>query len=96
MTSERCNLATQDPTVSSPDEFNVLEEVMAHTSCRGQGDRLVQIIQYRLKAISASDRGERRHLGAIFWRTSDGDPIRQIDSDLYEIVSSGELLEREA
>jgi hypothetical protein len=67
---------------------------MASMSCRGNANRPVEVIQYRHIDISESQRGERRSVGAIGWRTSDGEPVRQIDRNLYEVVSSGELLER--
>ena len=77
-----------------PAESDVIEEKMASMSCRGNANRQVEVIQYRHIAISESERGERRSVGAIGWRTSDGEPVRQIDRNLYEVVSSGELLER--
>ena len=94
MTIERSKPASQLPTASTPAEADFIEETMAHISCLGSADRSVEVIQYRHIAISQSKRGERRSLGAIRWRTSDGDAIRQIDRNLYEVVSSGELLER--
>lgn len=77
-----------------PAEADVIEETMASMSCRGNADRPVEVIQYRHIAISESQRGERRSVGAIGWRTSEGEAVRQIDRNLYELVSSGELLER--
>lgn len=94
MTIERSKPASQLPTASTPAEADFIEETMAHISCRGSSDRSVEVIQYRHIAISKSQRGERRSVGAIGWRTSDGEPVRQIDRDLYQIVSSEELLER--
>lgn len=94
MTIERRKPATQLPPASMPAESDVIEEKMASMSCRGNANRQVEVIQYRHIAISESERGERRSVGAIGWRTSDGEPVRQIDRNLYEVVSSGELLER--
>ena len=94
MTIERSKPATQLPPASMPAESDVIEEKMASMSCRGNANRQVEVIQYRHIAISESERGERRSVGAIGWRTSDGEPVRQIDRNLYEVVSSGELLER--
>ena len=94
MTIERSKLASQLPTASTPAEADVIEETMANMSCRGNANRPVEVIQYRHIAISKSERGERRRVGAIGWRTSDDEPVRQIDRDLYQIVSSEELLER--
>ena len=94
MTIERSKPASQLPPASIPAEANVIEETMANMFCRGNADRPVEVIQYRLIDISESERGERRSVGAIGWRTSDGEPVRQIDRGLYRIVSSEELLER--
>ncbi len=94
MTIERSKSASQLPPASMPAEANVIEETMASMSCRASANRPVEVIQYRHIAISESQRGERRSVGAIGWRTSDGEPVRQIDRNLYEVVSSGELLER--
>lgn len=94
MTIERSKPASQLPLASMPAESDVIEEKMASMSCRGNANRQVEVIQYRHIAISVSERGERRRMGAIGWRTSDGEPVRQIDRNLYEVVSSGELLER--
>tara|TARA_A100001518_G_C1209782_1_gene52368 strand:- start:43 stop:330 length:288 start_codon:yes stop_codon:yes gene_type:complete len=91
---ERSKPASQLPPASMPAEANVIEETMASMSCRGNANRPVEVIQYRHIAISESQRGERRSVGAIGWRTSDGEPVRQIDRNLYVVVSSGELLER--
>jgi len=77
-----------------PAKSDVIEEKMASMSCRGNANRPVEVIQYRHMAISQSERGERRRVGAIGWRTSDGEPVRQIDRDLYQVISSEELLER--
>jgi len=77
-----------------PADADVIEETMGNMSCRGNADRPVEVVHYRHIAISESERGERRRVGAMGWRTADGEPVRQIDTDLYEVVSSGELLER--
>lgn len=76
---------------TGPDTF---EEVISRVPCRDNAGIPVEVIKYRYMAVSASSRGERRHLGAIQWRTDDDRPVRQIDSDLYEIELSGDLLER--
>ena len=94
MTIERGKPASQLPTASAPAGADVIEETMANMSCRGNADRPVEVIQYRHVAISKSERGERRHVGAIGWRTSDGESVRQIDRDFYQVVSSEEMLER--
>ena len=94
MTIERSKPASQLPPASMPAESDVIEEKMASMSCRGNANRQVEVIQYRHMAISQSERGERRRVGAIGWRTSDGEPVRQIYRDLYQVISSEELLER--
>ena len=96
MTAERSAPVNQRLKASLSAESNTFEDVIARVSCRDNSGRPVEIIEYRYTAVSASSRGERRHVGAIGWRTDDGQSVRQIDSDLYEIESSGDLLERVA
>lgn len=74
--------------------LDTFEEVISKVPCRDNAGTPVEVIEFRYMAVSASSRGERHHVGAIRWRTDDGRPVRQIDSDLYEIESSGDLLER--
>lgn len=96
MTAERSAPVNQRLKASLSPESNTFEEVIARVSCRDDAGRAVEVIHYRHIATSQSKRGERRSLGAIGWRTGDGQPVRQIDSDLYEIETSGDLLERVA
>lgn len=76
---------------AEPDTF---EEVISKVPCRDSAGTPVEVVEFRYMAVSASSRGERHYIGAIRWRTDDGRPVRLIDSDLYEIESSGDLLER--
>ena len=82
------------PRDENPGQPISAEETMASLLCRGDRGRKVEVVQYRHLESEVTARGKRRHLGAINWRTADGRPVRQIDADLYEIESSGELLER--
>lgn len=82
------------PRDENPGQPIAAEETMASLLCRGDRGRKVELVQYRHVESEVTARGARRRLGAISWRTADGRPVRQIDADLYEIESSGELLER--
>lgn len=90
--SDKPNRGT--PRDENPGQPIAAEETMASLLCRGDRGRKVEVIQYRHLENEVTARGTRRRLGAIGWRTGDGLPVRQIDADLYEIGSSGELLER--
>lgn len=94
MTTRRSGAVNQGLKASLSAESDTFEEVISRVHCRDNAGTPVEVIEYRYMAVSASSRGERRHVGAIRWRTDDGRPVRQIDSDLYEIESSGDLLER--
>ena len=92
-------LPSDNPNRGTPRDENparpiAAEETMASLLCRGDRERKVEVVQYRHVESEVTARGARRRLGAISWRTADGRPVRQIDADLYEIESSGELLER--
>lgn len=94
MTLPSDNPNREAPRVENPDQPIAAEETMATLLCRGDRGRKIEVVQYRHVKSEVTARGERRRLGAIDWRTADGRPVRQIDADLYEIQSSGELLER--
>ena len=94
MTLPSDNPNRDTPRDENPGQPIAAEETMASLLCRGDRGRKVEIVQYRHVESEVTARGARRRLGAISWRTADGRPVRQLDADLYEIESSGELLER--
>ena len=94
MTLPSDNPNREAPRVENPDQPIAAEETMATLLCRGDHERKIEVVQYRHVKSEVTAREERRRLGAIDWRTADGRPVRQIDADLYEIQSSGELLKR--
>ena len=94
MTLPSDNPNREAPRVENPDQPIAAEETMATLLCRGDRGRKIEVVQYRHIESEVTARGERRRLGAINWRTADGRSVRQIDGDLYEIQSSGELLKR--
>lgn len=90
--SDKPNRGT--PRDENPGQPIAAEQTLASFLCHGDGGRKVEVVQYRHVESEVTSRGARRRIGAISWRTADGRPVRQIDADLYEIGSSGELLER--
>lgn len=94
MTLPSDNPNRDTPRDENPGQPIAAEETMASLLCRGDRGRKVEVVQYRHVENEVTALGTRRRLGAISWRTADGRPVRQIDADLYEIESSGELLER--
>ena len=94
MTLPSDNPNRETPRVENPGQPIAAEETMASLLCRDDHGRPVEVVQYRHVESEVTARGMRRRLGAISWRTADGRPVRQLDANLYEIESSGELLER--
>lgn len=67
-----------------------LEEIL----CLDRTGREVRIIRFRYVATENTTGGSRERPGAQGWKTASGDPVKLVDRNLYEVVSSGELLER--
>ncbi len=73
---------------------DVQQELLEEIRCRNGADREVRVIWFRFIVIENTEMGLRKHLGAQGWKTASGEPVRCLGRDLYEVVSSGDLLER--
>ena len=62
--------------------------------CRNGAGLEVRIIRFRFVSTETTTVGLRERLGAQGWKTVSNEPVKLLDRDLYQIVSSGEVLER--
>lgn len=67
---------------------------MEEIRCRNSAGREVRVIRFRFLVMEKTARGLRERPGAQGWKTASGEPVKLLDRHLYEVVSSGELLER--
>lgn len=72
----------------------VREEWLGEFTCRTEAGREIRVMGFRFMSAEMTAGGLRERPGAIGWKTTRGEPVRQLDHDLYEIISSGDLLER--
>lgn len=74
---------------------NVETEILDAFECLGDGSRTFKIVHLRYVSNETTPLGERRFVGAQRWQTADGQEVRQIDTQLYEIITTKELLLRQ-
>ncbi len=72
------------------------EHLLEEVACVDADGGEVHVIHYRYVDVRNTPRGERTHLGAQGWRTLCGEPVKLIDRDHYEVISTGTLLIRSA
>ena len=72
----------------------VRQELLEEILCRNAAGREVPVIRFRFLAMEKTGSGLRERFGAQGWKTASGEPVKLLDRNLYEVVSSGELLER--
>ncbi len=72
----------------------VRQELLEEILCRNGAGGEVPVIRFRFLAMEKTEGGLRERPGAQGWKTAPGEPVKPLGSNLYEIVSSGELLER--
>lgn len=71
-------------------------EELARHRCLGDDGTPLVVVEYR-HVFTSSDGGTvRRHHGARWLALLDGEPVRHIDAETFEVVASGELLRRGA
>lgn len=73
---------------------DVREEQLEEILCRNDAGRQIRVIRFRFVAIEITAGGLRERPGAEGWKTASNEPVRLLDHNLYEVISSGELLER--
>jgi hypothetical protein len=67
-------------------------ETIGERVCINSNGLPVRLYECRHVILSQTAAGPRRYVGARFWCTAEGDPVRLIDSAMFELVESGELL----
>jgi len=67
-------------------------ETIGERACMDRNGLPVRLYECRHVILSQTAAGPRRYVGARFWCTAEGDPVRLIDRSMFEIVASGELL----
>jgi len=67
-------------------------ETISERACIDSNGLPVRLYERRHVILSQTVAGPRRYVGARFWCTAEGDAVRLIDSSMFEMVESGELL----
>lgn len=71
-----------------------MEQERGRVRCRSDDETSFVVIAYQHVAHVSADGRERRYPGALGWATADGQAVRVIDDDIFQIVATGELLTR--
>lgn len=71
----------------------MIEELARH-ACLGDDETPLVVVEYRHIFTASEGDKVRRHRDAIWLALADGEPVRLIDADTFEVVASGELLRR--
>ena len=69
-------------------------EQIARYRCTGDDGTPLVVIEYRYLFTSEGEAGVRRHRGAAWLSLLDGEPVRYIDAETFEVTRSGEMLRR--
>jgi hypothetical protein len=72
----------------------LMEEELARYRCSGDDGTYLTVVEYRFVDIARHEGKVRRRLGAARLTLTDGEPIRYVDPQTFEIVRTGELLRR--
>ena len=73
----------------------VVEQLARHRCLGDDGTRLI-VVEYRHMFTSDAGGTVRRHPGSRWLALLDGEPVRYVDAETFEVVASGEMLRREA
>jgi hypothetical protein len=71
-------------------------EELARHRCTGDDGTPLIVVEYRHVFTSHDGGKPRRHHGARWLALPDGEPVRHIDAETFEVVATGELLRRAA
>lgn len=72
----------------------MVEEELARYRCSGDDETYLTVVEYRFVDIARLEGKVRRRLGATRLTLTDGEPIRYVDPQTFEIIRTGELLRR--
>jgi hypothetical protein len=67
-------------------------ETLGERACIDSNGLPVRLYERRHLIVTKTAAGIRRYPGARFWCTGEGAAVRLIDSSMFEVVDSGELL----
>lgn len=71
-----------------------MEEIARHR-CTGDDGTPLVVVEYRyIFTTEGGEAGVRRHRGSAWLSLLDGEPVRYIDADTFEVTSTGEILRR--
>ena len=70
-----------------------MEEIARHRVTGDDGSPLV-VVEYRYIFTTEGEAGVRRQPGAAWLTLLDGEPVRYIDAETFEVTSTGEILRR--
>jgi hypothetical protein len=71
-------------------------EELTRYRCSSEDGSYLTVLQHRYVHITRDGGKVRRWLGAVRLTLVNGEPIRYIDVDTFEVVGTGELLRRES
>lgn len=67
---------------------------MGRYRCTGDDGTPLVVVEYRYIFTTESDAGVRRQPGSAWLALLDGEPVRYVDPETFEVASSGEMLRR--
>lgn len=67
---------------------------MARHRCTGDDGTPLVVVEYRYIFTTESEAGVRRQPGSSWLTLLDGEPVRYIDAETFEVRSSGEMLRK--
>ncbi len=70
-------------------------EEIGRYRCTGDDGTPLTVVEYRYIFTTESEAGVRRQPGSRWLSLLDGEPVRYIDAETFEVTGSGELLRRE-
>lgn len=70
----------------------MVEELARHR-CTGPDGAIVVVVEHRhLFTVTSGGEEPRRHRGAAWATLLDGEPVRYIDANTFEVIATAELL----
>ena len=70
-----------------------MEEIARHR-CTGDDGTPLVVVEYRYIFTTEGEAGVRQQRGAAWLSLLNGEPVRYVDADTFEVTSSGEMLRR--
>lgn len=71
----------------------MIEKVkLGRVPCRGRGGRQLTVARFQFFDTITTAKGTRRRPGAIRLELETGEEVRQVDTDCFEVIDTGELV----